>query len=273
MKTERYGAPRSPKQEVESAAPTPLFELDDFEPKTEAPLTENEILGYLDIEREEPVHQSIGNTALKGSIELVDEVRYPVSAAAIKERITRRQLSEYSRYDAYEELGGRTSTAEPFESVLEEYQPWQTDITAAIEQYGMAEMTVEKHAAMKPADKKLFNLHLHGFMGQIDAHRRMIGAAAGDVDNSQHLKDWYPKRSPEELIGYMSTLGQLKEELEKTGVPGKVREAYKASHAEVSEIARRRRAEKLEEFHRDLKKGAVRVKFVNNVPATERVAK
>lgn len=153
---------------------------------------------------------------------------YPRDAETIaRERVAQGGVSTDEHEDAYASLGGglrprHPETRVPLENVLdEEFQPWQTDIRKAVEQFGMAEFSLEDIKTMKKEDLHTFCLHFYAFMEQIVMHQRNITSVDGDVSLNPDLRleETYGQRTKEELLRYVQILSYLTRDLEATEIP------------------------------------------------------
>lgn len=225
-----------------------------------------------------PEEHRLASRAIEGAMNSPEKKEgYPTSIGEVN-RVRRAKQKEVvdtdnnERYNAYEELGGGLSTpreeSEPFADVLDKYQPWHRETTEAVEQYGVLDMTADDVAKMPESEKKAFALHFYALIDKIKAHIRMIYASEGRDDPI--LQRTYGERTPEELLDYASTLKQLRQDLEQTGIPRVVRGVLKAPEENHLPTWAKRTAT-LNKFSQDRKKfGAVQIVFTNGKPHVKR---
>lgn len=150
---------------------------------------------------------------------------YPLSIEKYKALLQGRDLGRRALIDdrepsAHEDLGGGIYGAHleqeflenlhPLDSLVRSYQGWEADIRVAIEQFGMAELTITDLDHMTKADKELLAKHFDGFYNIVKAHFKLIYAAEGKVEYYPVLGDLYGKdRTDAELIEYANRLVEL----------------------------------------------------------------
>lgn len=178
-----------------------------------------------------PVVHEFASAALRLGVIERHETRNPHWPATVERVIAERKEKEtatpiFERDDAYESLGGglpanretELSRDERLKGVIAQFQPWQTDIRTAVEQFGVVDYTPRELAAMERFDE--YCIHFYGFMQSVEAHRRLIIGAEGRVDiDPTVLGAQYPGRSAEELLDYVKKLDWLEDELNDTGIP------------------------------------------------------
>lgn len=139
------------------------------------------------------------------------------------------------RSDAYSELGGGLQSHRDDESAIalenvltDAYRPWQTDIRAAVEQFGLVQFTPAEFHTMKPDDYKVFCEQFYEYLQGITRHKELIEEVGGRREVNPVLADLFGEQSSEELLKYAKVLEWLKSDLEALGIPRAVLYELKA---------------------------------------------
>lgn len=154
--------------------------------------------------------------------------RYPREIGAIIAARKARQVVGVEHDDAYASLGGgvkgREQAGLPLENVLDDdYEPWQVDITRAVEQFGIAEFSLTDFKRLDQADYRRFSLHFYAYLQGIEKAKWLIDHSEGRPQDDPDLHRIYGDRSLEELQKYRRSLDWLTADLEATGIPRSVR--------------------------------------------------
>lgn len=113
------------------------------------------------------------------------------------------------------------------EDIIRDSEPWQTEIFDAVERFGMNELTLGAYQALSQVQRTTFFLNFNRFYQMIGGHARFIEITEGIVENDNRLAVMYGgNRTQAELLAYHDTLLNLKDALDSTLIPERVKSDF-----------------------------------------------